>query len=119
MTLIKRNGNVSLEVYTHVGYAGSIVDRRPTTRYCTFLGGNLVPWKSKIQSVILRSSVEAEFRAMAQGICELLWLKIILTNLIIMQDEPMRLYCDNKSAISIAYNLVQHDRTKHIEVDRL
>ena len=30
----------------------------------------------------------------------------------------MKLYCDNKSAISIAYNLVQHDRTKHIEVDR-
>lgn len=30
----------------------------------------------------------------------------------------MRLYCDNKSAINIAYNLVQHDRTKYIEVDR-
>ena len=31
---------------------------------------------------------------------------------------PIRLYCDNKAAISIAHNLVQHDRTKHIEVDR-
>jgi len=30
----------------------------------------------------------------------------------------MRLYCDNKSAISITHNLVQHDRTRHIEVDR-
>lgn len=30
----------------------------------------------------------------------------------------MKLYCDNKSAINIAYNPVQHDRTKHIEVDR-
>ncbi|KAJ8753668.1 hypothetical protein K2173_026344 [Erythroxylum novogranatense] len=33
-------------------------------------------------------------------------------------EGPMRLYCDNKSAISIAHNPVQHDRTKHIEVDR-
>ena len=33
-------------------------------------------------------------------------------------DGPMRLYCDHKSAISIAHNPVQHDRTKHIEVDR-
>ena len=30
----------------------------------------------------------------------------------------MKLYCDKKSAISIAHNLVQHDQTKHIEVDR-
>ena len=30
----------------------------------------------------------------------------------------MRLYCDNKSIISIAHNPIQHDRTKHIEVDR-
>ena len=30
----------------------------------------------------------------------------------------MRLYCNNMSAINIAHNPVQHDRTKHIEVDR-
>jgi len=64
------------------------------------------------------SSAEAEFRTMAQGICELLWLKIILEDLRIKSDDPMRLYCDNKSAISIAHNPVQHDITKHIEVDR-
>ncbi|KAI3455099.1 hypothetical protein Pfo_011762 [Paulownia fortunei] len=55
---------------------------------------------------------------MAQGICELLWFKIILEDLNIRWDGPMRLYCDNKSAINIAHNPVQHDRTKHIEIDR-
>ncbi|KAK2433017.1 putative mitochondrial protein [Trifolium repens] len=116
--IFNRNGNVSLEAYTDADYAGSVVDRRSTTGYCTFLGGNLVTWKSKKQSVVARSSAEAEFRAMAQGICELLWLKIILEDLKIKWEEPMKLYCDNKSAISIAHNPVQHDRTKHIEVDR-
>ena len=116
--LFKRNGGLVLEAYTDADYAGSLVDRRSTSGYCTFLGGNLVTWRSKKQNVVARSSAEAEFRAMAQGVCELLWLKIILEDLKIRWDGPMRLYCDNKSAISIAHNPVQHDRTKHIEVDR-
>ena len=45
-------------------------------------------------------------------------MKIILDDLKIRWDEPMRLYYDNKSAISIAYNPVQYDRKKHIEVDK-
>ena len=116
--LYKRNKNTILEAYTDADYAGSITDRRSTSGYCTFLGGNLVTWRSKKQDVVARSSAEAEFRAMAQGICELLWLKIILEDLKIKWEGPMKLYCDNKSAISIAHNPVQHDRTKHIEVDR-
>lgn len=55
---------------------------------------------------------------MVQGICELLWLKIILEDLKIKWKGPMELYCDNKSAISIAHNPVQHDQTKHIEINR-
>jgi len=67
--LFKRNGNVSLEAYTDANYVGSIVDRRSTTGYCSFLGGNLVTWKSKKKNMVARSSAEAEFRAMTQGIC--------------------------------------------------
>ena len=74
--------------------------------------------ESKKQDVVAQSRAEAEFWAMAQGICELLWLKIILEDLKIKWEGPMKLYCDNKSAISIAHNPVQHDQTKHIEVDR-
>lgn len=46
------------------------------------------------------------------------WLKILIRDLGLVSEEPMRHYCDNKAAINIAHNLVQHDRTKHIEVDR-
>ncbi|KAK0582233.1 hypothetical protein LWI29_023202 [Acer saccharum] len=107
--LFKRGDKLTLEVYTDADYAGSIDDRRSTTGYCTFLGGNLVTWRSKKQNVVARSSAEAEFRAMALGVCELLWLKIILDDLKVKWEGPMKLYCDNKSAISIAHNPVQHD----------
>ncbi|TYJ98049.1 reverse transcriptase [Cucumis melo var. makuwa] len=63
---------------------------KSTTGYCTFVWGNLVTCRSKKQNVVSRSSAEAEYRAMSLGI----------------------------SAISIANNPVQHDRTKHVEIDR-
>ena len=68
--------------------------------------------------MVARSSVELEFRVTAQGLCELLWLKIILDDLRIKWDGPMKPYCDNKSAINIAHNPIQHNKTNHIEIDR-
>ena len=55
---------------------------------------------------------------MALGICEALWLRLLLMDLGYLPRQPIRLYCDNKVACDIAHNLVQHDRTKHVEVDR-
>lgn len=55
---------------------------------------------------------------MILGICELLWLKITLDNIQIKWNSPIRLYCENKSTINMAHNRVQHDRTKHVEVDK-
>ena len=114
--LVKRNSKIKCSVYTNADYVGSPVDRRSTTGYCTFVGGNLVSW-SKKQSVVARSSAKEEFRAMAVGVCKL-WVKIILEDLKFSWSGHMRLHCDNKSAISIAHNLVQRDQTKRIEIHR-
>ena len=78
----------------------------------------MVTWQSKKQNVVARSSVEAEYRAMANRVCEMLWLKRILEGLRMPVNMPMKLYCDNKASISIAQNPVQHDHTKHVEIDR-
>lgn len=55
---------------------------------------------------------------MAHSICELLWIRRILAELGYVIPTPMRLYYDNKVAISIAHDPIQHDRTKHIKVDQ-
>ena len=63
------------------------------------------------------SSVEAKFRGMEKGLCELLWLWRLLTEVGFAPSFAMNLLYDNKAAIDIAHNLVQHDCTKHIELD--
>ena len=55
---------------------------------------------------------------MTLGICEASWLRLLLMDLGYPPGQPIRLYCDNKAACDIAHNSVQHDRTKHMEVDR-
>ena len=106
-----------MKIYTGAKILGSLLDRRSTTGYCTFLRGNLVSSRSKKQNVVAQSSAKAQFRAMAAGVCELLWFKIIIEDLKVQWSKPMKLYYDNKSTIIITQNLVQHDRTKHIEID--
>jgi hypothetical protein len=82
------------------------------------VGGNLVSWRSKKQAVVARSTAEAEYRAMALALCEMMWLKGMLKELRLLRNETMLLHCDNVAAINIANNPIQFDRTKHVEIDR-
>lgn len=104
--------------YTDADWAGDGTDGKSTSGYFTFVNGNLVTWRSKKQNLVARSSAEAEYRGMVHGVCELLWINRILRDLKIDQTSPMQLYCDNQASINIANNPVQHDMTKHVEVDR-
>ena len=70
--MFKKGESMTLEAYTDADYADSLVDRRSTSGYYTFLGGNLMTWRSKRKNVLARSSAEFEFRPMTIGTCELL-----------------------------------------------
>ena len=77
----------------------------------------MITWKSKKQTIVAKSSAEAEYRAMAHTSCELMWIKHLLEELKFVVKLPMTMHCDNQAAIYIASNPVFHERTKHIEVD--
>ncbi|RVW64923.1 Retrovirus-related Pol polyprotein from transposon RE1 [Vitis vinifera] len=114
----RKTENRDTEVYSDADWAGNIIDRRSTSGYCSFVWGNLITWRSKKQSFVARSSAEAEYRALAQGIYEGIWIKRVLSELGQTSSSPILMMCDNQAAISIAKNPVHHDRTKDVEIDR-
>nr|GEV08691.1 hypothetical protein [Tanacetum cinerariifolium] len=65
----------------------------------------------------MRSSAEAEFRAMSNVTCEVIWVLKIITKLKVNYDTPVNMFCDSSAAIQIAASPVFHERTKHFEID--
>jgi Reverse transcriptase (RNA-dependent DNA polymerase) len=113
---MKRNNTNAICGYSDADWAGTF-DRKSTTGFCAFVGGNLVTRKSKKQNVVARSSVKTEYRAMTSTASELTWIKQVLADLNIKIEEPMKMFCDNQSTRNIATNPVFHEHTKYIEVD--
>ncbi|XP_057515578.1 secreted RxLR effector protein 161-like [Amaranthus tricolor] len=77
-----KNDNLDLVGYTDADWAGDRDDRKSTSGYFTLVGGNLVTWKSKKQKVVALSSAETEFRGIAKGVTEILWIRKLLGELV-------------------------------------
>ncbi|XP_071704038.1 uncharacterized mitochondrial protein AtMg00810-like [Rutidosis leptorrhynchoides] len=107
----------SLVSYTDADWGGCPDTRRSTSGYCVFLGGNLVSWSAKRQPTVSYSSVEPEYRGVANVVSESCWLRNILLELLCPISKATIVFCDNVSAIFLSGNSVQHQRTKHIEMD--
>jgi hypothetical protein len=115
--LLRRSSCSDLVAYIDTDWAGCPDTRRSTSGYAVFLRDNLVFWSAKRQTVVSRSGTEAEYRAMANGVAETTWLRQLLHEL---QAPPSRctlIYCNNISVVYLSTNPVQHQRTKHVEID--
>ncbi|GJX70563.1 ribonuclease H-like domain-containing protein [Tanacetum coccineum] len=106
-----------LNAYTDADWAGCPVTRRSTSGYCVFLGDNLLSWFAKRQVTLSRSSAEAEYRGVANVVAETAWIRNLLRELHTPLFTANLVYCDNVSAVYMSTNPVQHQRTKHIEID--
>jgi hypothetical protein len=115
--LLRPSTGTDFVVYTDADWAGCPDTRTSTSGYAVFLGDNLISWSSKRQNTVSRSSAEAEYRVVANGVAEATWLRQLLLELHTPLRHTTLVYCDNISAVYMTSNPVQHQRTKHIEID--
>nr|GEV03817.1 retrovirus-related Pol polyprotein from transposon TNT 1-94 [Tanacetum cinerariifolium] len=89
--------------------------RRSTSGSAQFLGDKLVSWSSKKQKSTAISTTEAEYIAMSRCCTQILWMRSQLTDYD-FDFNKIPLYYDNRSAIDLCCNNVQHSRSKHIDI---
>ena len=100
--LYSNHGHNRVECFTNADWAGLKEDKKSTSGYYVFVGENLVSWKSKKQRVVSCSSVESEYRATTQPVCEIMWLHQLLMEVSIKKMVPEKLWCDNQVGLHIA-----------------
>ncbi|GKF24952.1 hypothetical protein Tco_0080846, partial [Tanacetum coccineum] len=123
-----KDNAMSLTAYADADHAGCQDSRRSTSGSAQFLRDRLVSWSSKKQrSTALVSwsskkqrstaisTTEAEYIAMSGCCAQILWMRSQLKDYGFLFNK-IPLYCDNKSAIALSCNNVQHSRSKHIDI---
>ncbi|GJV10198.1 putative transcription factor interactor and regulator CCHC(Zn) family protein [Tanacetum coccineum] len=101
------------EGYVDSDWAKCKATKRSVRGFSVFFGKSLVSWKSKKQTVVVRSSAEAEYRALTTVTCEIMWLLNLLRDFKLEFEKVVPIFCDNKAALQITVNHV----TKHFEID--
>ncbi|GJX45511.1 retrovirus-related pol polyprotein from transposon TNT 1-94, partial [Tanacetum coccineum] len=110
-----KDSSIALTAFADADHAGCQDTRRSTSGSMQFLGDRLVSWSSKRQKSDAISSTEAEYIALSGCCAQVLWMRSQLTDYGFGFNKiPM--YYNNKSAIALCCNNVQHSRSKHIDI---
>jgi hypothetical protein len=82
------------------------------------LDGGAISWRSAKQSMIASSTIAAEFIACFEASNHGIWLRNFITGLRIVDTIklPLKLYCDNSSAVMCSNNNRSSSKSKHIDI---
>ncbi|XP_020692758.1 uncharacterized protein LOC110106980, partial [Dendrobium catenatum] len=85
-TMFLPKTQLTLSEYSDSDIAGDQLDRKSTTGYCLFLGNALLTWSAKKQTMVARSSTEAEYRSMAAVATDIIWTRRLCEDFLLPQQ---------------------------------
>lgn len=117
----RRSSHLEVIGYSDSDYAGCVDSRKSTFGYVFLLAGGAISWKSRKQSVIATSTMEAEFVACFEATIQSLWLRNFVSGLHIMDniERPLKIYCDNSAVVFFSKNDKYSKGAKHMDLKYL
>ena len=110
----------SNDAYTPYGmadsdFAGDHKTRKSVGGALIFFGGAAIVYKTMLQRTIALSSTEAEFYALTEAGKLVLYIRFVLEDLGLIQQNPTSIYEDNKGCLQMTQALKPTKRTRHVE----
>ncbi|XP_040369153.1 secreted RxLR effector protein 161-like [Rosa chinensis] len=120
MLVYKKVENLELLGYTDLDFVGNYPNSmKSTCGYVFMLAGGVVAWKTMKQKLIATSTMQAEYIAVYEGVCEGLWIKNFLMQTKVLKSivsGGLKIFCDNEAAVFFAKNSKRSNNSKHIDL---
>ncbi|XP_058734203.1 secreted RxLR effector protein 161-like [Vicia villosa] len=111
-----RTKGYKLDGYSDSDWCRDIDDQKSTSGYVFFMENTAITWIFKKQPIVTLLTREAEYVTVFLCVCHATWLRKLLKQMDLKQQNATEIRVDNKSAIELAKNPVNHERRKHIDV---
>ena len=108
--------SIILRAATDSDWGGDTSHRKSVTGFVLKLAGGPIYYKSKYQPTIALSSTEAEFVAATEAGKAILYVRSIMEEIGMKQDEATILYIDNNGALNMANQSQPTRNTRHMEL---
>ena len=112
----KNRGEFQLIGYSDSDFANDVDDYKSVGGYIFMVNGTTFSYRSKKQTTVATSTVNAEYVALSDAACEAVWIRMLLEEMGMKQMKATTVYGDNAGSLQIAKNPAMHSKAKHIAV---